>query len=426
MIKLDGSAPESRSASDTFISRRYLKDARDDLARPHSSILEVCANPTHGVGGPHIGRECCNFYAFGGGGFRAAKGRMLMQTEEPPKLSERLIASLDAARAGAACYVVLHHVANARGWSNGIGLVLRFGQEAVLVFFLLSGFVIFANERNRATRPQGYYLRRLRRIYPALFAAMLLSTLVAIDNGTFITEFSLQEMLGTLVSIQDILALKPGVIINPYLNNKPLWSLSYEVGFYAAFPFILKLWLRWPTSTNRVIGWGCCVAYVTYIVAPNHWSLVAAYFLVWWCGAMAAEGYIRGARDVRSLGALLHCLLLLTTIASVAVVVDGYHGLGVYPFLMVRHFAVALLMLITLFGPFGARISPLLHRISKPAAAVASVSYGLYVLHHPLLVDWHRARTAEGLSVAIILLVATSYFVDRKLNRWLPRMSSVN
>jgi peptidoglycan/LPS O-acetylase OafA/YrhL len=73
----------------------------------------------------------------------------MLQLEDRPKLSARLSASLDVARAIAACYVVLHHVANARGWSNGPGLVLRFGQEAVLIFFLLSGFVIFSNERTR-------------------------------------------------------------------------------------------------------------------------------------------------------------------------------------------------------------------------------------------------------------------------------------
>ncbi len=58
----------------------------------------------------------------------------MLQSGDEPKLSARLSASLDVARAIAACYVVLHHVANARGWSNGLGLVLRFGQEAVLIF----------------------------------------------------------------------------------------------------------------------------------------------------------------------------------------------------------------------------------------------------------------------------------------------------
>jgi len=354
-------------------------------------------------------------------GTAAVKGTTKPKSEQRPKLSARLIVALDAARASAACYVVLHHLAESRGWAHGLGLVLRFGQEAVIVFFLLSGFVIFANERVRATHARGYYLRRLRRIYPALIAAMLVSTVVALDNRTFVADFQWPELLGTLASIQDISFLKPGVIVDPYLHNSPLWSLSYEVVFYLAFPMVLRMWLQRPAWTNHAIGVVCCAAYAGYVAAPNHWCLVVAYFLVWWCGAMAAEGYLKGARNVGSVGAPLFWLLLLTVIAAAAVLITGYSGLGFYPFLMLRHFAAALIILIVLFSPLGARIASLLVRVSMPAAAVASVSYGLYVLHYPLLVDWHRAQTVWGLMGAMILLAAAAYLVDRQLNRWLPR-----
>ncbi|MGA8171556.1 MAG: acyltransferase [Methylocystis sp.] len=346
------------------------------------------------------------------------------QPREQPKLSARLTASLDVARASAACYVVLHHLAGARGWTNGFGVIFRFGQEAVLIFFLLSGFVIFANERTRAARPRAYYLRRLRRIYPALMVAMLVSTMVAIDDGTLAANFHWRELLGTLASVQDIASLKPGVIVDPYLGNSPLWSLSYEVAFYIVFPVALGLWSRSPSWTNHLIGAVCCVAYIWYGAAPNHWSLVTAYFLVWWCGAMAAESYLSGGSDARSMGAPLYWLLGLCLIAAAVVAFGGYKGLGVYPFLMLRHFAVALLLLIVLFGPLGAKIASLLSRISSPAAAVASVSYGLYILHYPLLVNWHRARTPQGLVAAIVLTVAAAWFADRGLNRWLPRAPS--
>ena len=130
----------------------------------------------------------------------------------PPRSrpSARLIAGLDTARGISAGYVVAHHVADAHGWSHGVGVLLRFGQEAVLVFFLLSGFVIFANERTRALRPRGYFLRRLRRIYPALIAALLVSTAVAWDNRTLAADFHWREFLATLFSLQDVSLLKPG------------------------------------------------------------------------------------------------------------------------------------------------------------------------------------------------------------------------
>lgn len=245
-----------------------------------------------------------------------------------PLLSARLKASLDTARGTAALYVVLHHLANARGWSNGIGMVFRFGQEAVLIFFLLSGFVIFANERSRAKNPRGYYLRRIRRIYPTLLAAIAFSTLVYLDNRTFFASFHWEELLGTVLGVQDISSLKPGVVVGPYLNNEPLWSLSYELAFYVVFPLVLRLWLRDPLLTNHAIGFVCCAAYAIYMVVPNHWCLVAAYYLIWWCGAMAANGYLRGCRNICSMMVSLCWLLALTLIAAAGVYVQVYRGLG--------------------------------------------------------------------------------------------------
>ncbi|MES1973269.1 MAG: acyltransferase [Pseudomonadota bacterium] len=341
------------------------------------------------------------------------------------RLSARLTAALDSARALAACYVVLHHFANSRGWSqDGFGILFRFGQEAVLVFFVLSGFVIHSNERSRALHPKGYFLRRLRRIYPALIVSIFVATLIAIDNGTFLLQFSWRSLFGTLLSLQDISSLKPGVIINPYLDNQPLWSLSYEVLFYIAYPFVLRAWVRRPDATNAITGLICCLAYALFVVHPNHFALVAAYFLVWWCGAMAAEAYGLGGRDFRAMARPLAWLGALCLIAALATWFVGYQGLGFYPFLCFRHFAVALLMFLVLYGPFGAFLARANLSMARPAAALASVSYGLYVLHYPLLVAWRRAQSPAGVVVATLLLGASAYFADAWLNRKLPRAPS--
>ena len=343
--------------------------------------------------------------------------------EVRPKLSPNLRAGLDVARALAALYVVVHHVANDRGWSHGPGLIFRFGQEAVLVFFLLSGFVIFANERKRALTPGGYYWRRIRRIYPGLLAAMLVSALVALDNGDFSARFNWGELFATLASLQDISFLKPGVIANPFLGNDPLWSLSYEVVFYLIFPFALKAWTRNPQRINMIVGAICCLSYVTFVFWPNHFSIVATYFLVWWCGAMAADAYQRGASDFRAFLPSLCWLTLLCVIAGIAMKIVGFKGVGYYPFLPFRHFAVALIFLMAFSNSLGAKIAKWCSPIAGIAAALASISYGLYVLHYPLLVDWKRAQAPVGFVCSLILLLALSYLIDRRLNAYLGRRS---
>lgn len=339
------------------------------------------------------------------------------------KISPRFSVALDAARAAAAFYVVLHHVGQARGWTEGGlasgGVLLRFGQEAVLIFFLLSGFVIFLNERRRADDVSGYFQRRFRRIYPTLIAAMAVSALVALDNGDFLARFSWWELLGTLLSLQDVAALKPGVIVAPFLDNEPLWSLSYEVAFYLVFPLVIRFWLRRPALTNHAVGVVCCLCYAAFILAPNHFTLVGAYFLVWWCGAMAADAYQRGGRSFFAMRPILLWLVALCCVACLAFLVTPFDGVGHYPFLPLRHFAVALLMILVLFGPVGSALCAGVTWLGRVPVAVASISYGVYVLHFPLMVQWRGAATLPGLAVGFGLLILTSYVFDRVLSRFL-------
>jgi len=341
------------------------------------------------------------------------------------KLSPNLRAGLDVARALAALYVVAHHVANSRGWSHGPGLIFRFGQEAVLVFFLLSGFVIFANERYRALTPRGYYWRRIRRIYPALLLAMLVSSAVALDNGDFGTRFNWAEFFATLASLQDISLLKPGVIADPFLGNDPLWSISYEVAFYLVFPFVLKPWTRNPHRVEMSVGAVCCASYITFVYWPNHLSLVATYFLVWWCGAMAADAYQRGGSNFRAFLPSLSWLALLCVIAGIVVKVVGFRSVGYYPFLPFRHFAVALVLLVLFSNALGATIARLCAVVAAPGAALASISYGLYVLHHPLLVDSARAQKPTGFLIALVILFGLAYAIDRRLNAYLGKKAAL-
>ncbi|WP_426261090.1 acyltransferase family protein [Sphingomonas sp. DC1100-1] len=343
---------------------------------------------------------------------------------QPPALSPRVRALLDAARACAALYVVAHHVAKGYGFPGPTGPLLRFGQEAVIVFFLLSGFVIFANERVRALSPRGYAWRRVRRIYPPLIVAMIVSTLVYWDNGTLARYFDAGRLIGTLLAVQDVSTLKPGVWADPYLGNDPLWSLSYEIAFYIIFPPTLALWTKRPALTTHAVGAIGCGAYALFAMVPNHLALVIAYYPLWWAGAMAAQAYLDGERAVRAIAVPLAWLIALCGVALVVALVQPRYGIGLYPILPLRHFVVAAVVVAVMFGPAGrwmARASAW-----SPAlwSGVASISYGLYVLHMPLLVDWQRAKGAGGFALAAVLLVVLAWAVERWLPRLLPRAPS--
>ena len=81
------------------------------------------------------------------------------------------------------------------------------------------------------------------------------------------------------------------------------------------FPFVLRAWLRRPRLTPFR---GLAVLLILCAVPDrsNHWCLVLAYFLVWWCGAMAAAACFDGGVVVGSIGSPIGWLIALNTIAA--------------------------------------------------------------------------------------------------------------
>jgi peptidoglycan/LPS O-acetylase OafA/YrhL len=107
---------------------------------------------------------------------------------------------------------------------------LEFAHEAVLIFFVLSGYVIGLNHIHTPFNKRNviaYLKKRAVRLYPIYILAIIISFLVY-TGGTF----SVQQLLGHLFFTQEFL-------VTTISSNRPLWSLSYEVVFYLLF---LGLW----------------------------------------------------------------------------------------------------------------------------------------------------------------------------------------
>ncbi len=339
------------------------------------------------------------------------------------QLRSEVRVALDAVRVIAAFYVVAHHLA-IRADLGIFALPLRFGQEAVMAFFLLSGFVIHSNERERAADWKGYGLRRFFRIYPTLCIAMFLSAAVAMFDGVFFKRFDWHEALCTLTALQDSANLKPGTICAPFMGNSPLWSLSYEVVFYSIYPFVLRSFHRAPLYTNHVIGVLTLVLILSYSSQPSHFLLLPAYFIIWWVGAMMAEVYLSSGRDLRAMKVPLGYLTGAVGLWTAVVFADGgVRSLGTYPFLMVRHFLLSLIFAAAAFSPLGHLFLRVVARGSRVAWGwLSSISYGVYVFHLPLLIQWSVSDTWVGFLAAFLLLLIFSELADNRLNSLLRRL----
>ena len=297
---------------------------------------------------------------------------------------------LEMLRGFAAVYVFAGHLLRERilSKSSRVGLLLAFGQEAVMLFFLISGFVVYystAKHGDLAFRP--YFARRLRRIYPIYLVALLLSYLCA--SPVVRAAVTIPQLLGNLCLLQDFSRGKPGVWVDPLCANFVLWSLSYEWWFYMMFfPVYRLVRPAWQLHAVTILS---LIGYATYSLHPNQASLFLTYFIFWWCGAELARSYLDGVP--LTLGTQRRpvlCLTLFSGLLAAPVLLAAWNrqplSFGVHPILELRHSLACWLFLVV--GLLWARAGwKGFDAIFQVFGLAAPISYALYVFHYPLAVS---------------------------------------
>jgi len=319
------------------------------------------------------------------------------------------ISQLDSIRGFAAVYVFLHH---ARLWPNsGFGSFLYLGQEAVILFFLLSGFVIYFSTRvDPAKSPTvaTYLVHRFRRIYPIMSFALALAFLGACIREQAVVDLQLSNFVANLAMIQDVPSLKRGVWAETYYGNTPLWSLSYEWWFYILFIPLCLVKCVSPNRQGAIAFLLSAVGFVTYQMSPNASSLFASYFIIWWTGVELAREYVASGavswtRQRSTIVYLGVCSLLWAFPVAIALHQQSPLRLGVDPVLQLRHFAAAFVVLI--FGLIWySRGLPFFRATLGPFRIFAPISYSLYLFHYPVLetlyavglARWPPGRTLDA------------------------------
>jgi peptidoglycan/LPS O-acetylase OafA/YrhL len=159
----------------------------------------------------------------------------------PPALS----LYLDAVRFLAALSVVLYHT-----WSETFpDRPFKWpGHEAVVVFFVLSGYVIAFSAMRPGVTWRVYLEHRIARIAPPAYAALLLAIVVCLVKPSVLGDASL--WWGTISNALFIGQAGPFAVDAPL--NPPFWSLNYEVWYYAIFGVWLFAAPRWRLGLAAV------------------------------------------------------------------------------------------------------------------------------------------------------------------------------
>lgn len=320
---------------------------------------------------------------------------------------ERYRSDIDGLRALAVLAVILCHAEFS--WASG-------GYVGVDVFFVISGFLITRLIRREVEESRfsfsNFYLRRVRRLIPAL-CFTLMATLVI---GCFLSHPIRLESLGrstiwTALSVSNIHFWMTSGYFSAAATTKPLlhtWSLGVEEQFYLVWPAIAILLL---TRTSRritllvlgLLGLASWVAAELLITtAPTvvfYWmplricEFVVGGLLVW------SEGWKPGRRWQEA-----GYLLGLAIVCGCCVWYDpqtrfpGSHAMLV---------ALGTGLLIQ-FGraPFSSTL--LDNRIAR---GIGLISYSAYLAHWPLLVflrgenHWHVGGKSQLLFLPAALLL---------------------
>lgn len=324
------------------------------------------------------------------------------------------IVGLDALRGLAAVYVAASHVVLALMPTRIIGQLFQFGQEAVIIFFLLSGAVIYFSTTARPDLSFGiYFQHRFRRIYFPFLVSVAVTALIVGWTGNSSNEFSFREFAGNLLMLQDF-PDKPGNWVDPFLGNQPLWSLSYEWAFYLLFWPVY----RYTPREHQLAGitLASLLAWFSFVFHPNHASLVISYFVIWWVGLELARTWNETGRLAwrRCAGPLIS-LAIMALATSLPILLHGMGGLSGHPMVMSRHFGAAFSLTAATvlwsklrFVGFRWTVGPFL--------PLAGISYGIYVLHYPILVTWgvDSGSTLVLVGVCLPTLLAVAWLVERR------------
>lgn len=187
------------------------------------------------------------------------------------------IPHIDGLRALAVIIVILFHL------SPG---VFSGGYLGVDIFFVISGFVITKSLfkeylQNSKINILNFYVRRLKRLYPALLLMVTVTTLLYIFVGfVWDTNIYLKSAASSILAVSNLYFLFTGDnyfhqdLVNPLIHT---WSLGIEEQFYLIYPAFLvitlfvvkKLGLKLVTLASFILGLSV-IMYVFFILNQNN------------------------------------------------------------------------------------------------------------------------------------------------------------
>ena len=333
---------------------------------------------------------------------------------------------LDLVRFSAACLVYLWH-SNQRWLVSDKLPASLYGHSAVVVFFVLSGFVIAYISSKKENTLLEYSASRLARVYSVVIPAIILT--VVLD---YFGRLGMPQVYGYPFGQFPIRILASALFCNEIwfisitsFSNVPFWSICYEFWYYVFFGIITFV-------PNRKWSYGG-IALLALFLGPKIillapiWALGVVLFrwrrLTTISMTLSWIMFIGGAVGI----VLFHWFDIAKLVGERF---ESLIGVDLYTNLTFsKYFPSDYILGPLIFVHFaGARnalrqIAPVVYLFERPIRLAASYTFSLYLLHQPLFLFWGAmlkgnpnghvfwATTTMLVAVSVVLI---GFFTENK------------
>lgn len=156
------------------------------------------------------------------------------------------------------------------------------GQEAVLFFFLLSGFVLSRGLFGGSRSYPGFLVRRVLRIYPAAWLAIIAGAVASLHffgqldsrlSGWYAQQWAIPFSWDQL--FRHLALVLP---FNIGAFDPPIWSLVHEMRISLLMPVIALAVSR--RQGGRLLAWSMGVGFIAFFLAPFTQAWTATVYLI--------------------------------------------------------------------------------------------------------------------------------------------------
>jgi peptidoglycan/LPS O-acetylase OafA/YrhL len=318
-----------------------------------------------------------------------ATGRWYVLVVFSPRLAYR--PELDGLRGVAIALVVLFHFGQ---------LPANAGRVGVTMFFVLSGYLITSlllaeHRRDGRIALRAFYLRRVRRLLPALLTLVLVVFVAEVFTGRL--SRAMPGIIGATFYIANWMA-SSGFDLRRLTHT---WSLAVEEQFYVWWPAVLIALLAWRPrwAYAMALGGGLLVAFLGALGVRL--PIDRADPLLFGC-ALAFVGRLPWPNWLFTIGAVLLALLTIMPIAPNQVVPGLLPVIG----------GASALLLTGVVG--GSALNAVLKW--GPLMWLGRISYSLYLWHFPVAYGSAYPKPI-GLLLSFVLACVSYYVIEAKFRR---------